>query len=516
MRLWPFIQMVPLLALLLPGGASGAAAGKGGALSTNELAFLAGDANGVPGDQVLVPVRVNNFAGISSFQFSFHWNPLLAVFVGVENFGLAGLAEGNFGATLASSGTLTVSWDNLVSQSVDDGTSLFQVRLQLIGVPGSSSSLDLDGNPTLLEAGDAASQSVPVAVLSGQLTINQLNAAPTLALIGDKNVDEGSLLTFVVSATDADVPAQTLTYSLDAGAPAGANIDPATGVFSWMPTEVQGPGPASVTIRVTDNGVPARSAAQAITITVNEVNQAPSLAPIGDKTVQAGDLLHFSAVASDPDLPAQTLTFSLDPGAPAGAGIDPATGLFSWQTPQSALTTTNPVTIRVTDSGSPARSASATFHIVVLANVRLTLSISPATSGGITLSWPTEPGKTYKLQYKEEVTAPTWTDLSGPVLADGVSLRWIDEPKGTARRFYRVVEVSGAPLLLSITPGAKNVVILSWPTQPDLTYEVQYKDETSVGPWTSLSGPLSAGGSSLSFEDEPKAAARRFYRVLEY
>src|SRR5262249_55799461 len=37
-----------------------------------------------------------------------------------------------------------------------------------------------------------------------------------------------------------------LTYSLDAGAPAGAGIDPDTGAFSWTPTAGQGPATYSI------------------------------------------------------------------------------------------------------------------------------------------------------------------------------------------------------------------------------------------------------------------------------
>ena len=48
-------------------------------------------------------------------------------------------------------------------------------------------------------------------------------------------------LTFTATATDADLPANTLTFSLDAGAPAGGmTIDASTGVFTWTPTEAPG------------------------------------------------------------------------------------------------------------------------------------------------------------------------------------------------------------------------------------------------------------------------------------
>ena len=40
--------------------------------------------------------------------------------------------------------------------------------------------------------------------------------------IGNQTVNEGSTLTFTATATDADLPANTLTFSLDAASPAGA------------------------------------------------------------------------------------------------------------------------------------------------------------------------------------------------------------------------------------------------------------------------------------------------------
>src|SRR6185369_5891250 len=58
-------------------------------------------------------------------------------------------------------------------------------------------------------------------------------------------------------------------------------------------------------------------------------NTPPVLAPIGNKFVHQGQTLHFTASAMDTDLPAQTLTFSLDSGAPLAASITTG-GSFSW------------------------------------------------------------------------------------------------------------------------------------------------------------------------------------------
>ena len=61
------------------------------------------------------------------------------------------------------------------------------------------------------------------------------------AAIGNQTVAEGSPLTFTATATDADLPANTLTYSLTRRAGRGVTIDASTGVFTWTPTEAQGP-----------------------------------------------------------------------------------------------------------------------------------------------------------------------------------------------------------------------------------------------------------------------------------
>ena len=175
------------------------------------------------------------------------------------------------------------------------------------------------------------------------------NSAPVLLPIGNQTADEGIGLTFTVAAADLDIPAQTLTYSL-IGATYGASIHPQTGVFTWTPTETQGPGSFTLIIRVTDSGTPGLFDEEELTITVDEVNQAPVLAVIGNKTIDQGALLTFVASASDADLPTNGLTFSLI-GGPAGASIDPATGLFGW-TPTEAQDGSYSMTIRVTDNGT--------------------------------------------------------------------------------------------------------------------------------------------------------------------
>jgi hypothetical protein len=196
-----------------------------------------------------------------------------------------------------------------------------------------------------------------------------------------------------------------------------------------------------VVIRVTDDGTPPVTAAQTLMIIVNEANEPPLLAAVGDKTVTAGQLLSFGVSATDADLPPQALVYSLEPSAPDGATIDPATGLFNWLTPQSTVTTTNQLTLRATDSWVPAAFDRKTITVIVLGVEPLVLAVATAENGQVRLTWLTQPGKTYQVEYSENLAANDWTDYGEPMLASGPSLG-LDVPANLHhQRFYRVVRL---------------------------------------------------------------------------
>ncbi len=62
------------------------------------------------------------------------------------------------------------------------------------------------------------------------------NRPPGMGAVGNWEVLVGTPLTFSVTATDDD--GDPIQYHLDENAPAGATIDPNTGQFFWIPTEV--------------------------------------------------------------------------------------------------------------------------------------------------------------------------------------------------------------------------------------------------------------------------------------
>ena len=202
------------------------------------------------------------------------------------------------------------------------------------------------------------------ATQSFTVTVTSSNKAPLITAVPDQTLDEGSPLGVAISVTDTDVPAQTITFSLAPGAPAGASID-ANGQVTWTPSEEDGPGSVTLTVQAQDNGSPPLNSSQSFSVLVNEVNVAPTLDPIGDQTILEQDTLTVSAVASDTDLPVNNLSFSLGTGDPVDASIDAATGLFTWTPTVGQGPSSNTITVVVSDGGTPNLSATQTFEVVV-------------------------------------------------------------------------------------------------------------------------------------------------------
>jgi hypothetical protein len=279
------------------------------------------------------------------------------------------------------------------NQTVDEGTTLAiqasatdpdpgQTLTYSLG-PGAPSGATIDpGSGAFSWTPDpyrgAGSYSITITVtdngsppLSDSTTFNvnvlAVNHPPVLAPISPLSVNEGSLLTFVASATDPDVPAQTISYSLGTGSPSGAAIDAKTGRFSWTPDPYTSSGNYAITIVATDNGTPPLAGSDTVSVTVLPVNHPPILAPIGAQTTSEGTLVSFQASATDRDVPAQSITYSLGSGAPSGAMIDAYSGVFSWIPDPYASSGTYQIKIIATDSGSPPLSDSKTFTLTVLA-----------------------------------------------------------------------------------------------------------------------------------------------------
>ena len=166
----------------------------------------------------------------------------------------------------------------------------------------------------------AGNREAPPGTPDAWTAIRMTNSPPVLSVPAKHVADEGSVITIQATGTDPD-PLQTLTFWLAGGVPAGMTIGAHTGLIRWPTGEGTGPSTNVITVVVTDNALEPLSDTAQIRLVIREVNTAPTLWPIADAQVNEGTMLIVTNVASDNDLPRNTLTFGLGAGAPAGATL---------------------------------------------------------------------------------------------------------------------------------------------------------------------------------------------------
>ena len=189
----------------------------------------------------------------------------------------------------------------------------------------------------------------------GKIVIGSSNTAPSITSTPVTEATQGQPYSYDVEATDPDA-GDTLTFSL-VTAPVGMTIDPASGLIGWTPSNAQ-VGDNAVEVQVTDSG--GLSDTQSFTVTVDDVNEAPSITSTPVLGATQGQPYSYDVEATDPDA-GDTLTFNLVT-SPAGMTIDPASGLISW-TPSNAQVGDNAVEVQVTDSGGLSDTQSFTVTV---------------------------------------------------------------------------------------------------------------------------------------------------------
>lgn len=169
------------------------------------------------------------------------------------------------------------------------------------------------------------------------------NAPPVIAAIPNQTIDELTELSIQLTVVDPNSAPGELAWSKTSG-PTGVQVNAQTGMLTWIPSENDGPGQFEVTVSVFDGAL---SNSRSFMVRVDEVNVAPTIAPLGDQVVGVGATLSVTAVAADADIPSNALTYRLD-ASPIGATIDSQSGLIRW-TPSAAGE--SDFVVRVTDAG---------------------------------------------------------------------------------------------------------------------------------------------------------------------
>lgn len=196
--------------------------------------------------------------------------------------------------------------------------------------------------------------------------VNEINVAPVLPAQSDRTIAGLASLLVTNTATDSDVPTNSLSYSL-LTAPVGAVID-TNGVISWAPSIGQVPSTNVFETVVSDSNLFAvnaqhLSATNSFTVTVAAIRNGPIFGVQTNETIDELTELIVTNTASDDDIPVRHLSYILA-DAPSGAVID-TNGVITWIPSEGQGPSTNVITTVVTDDGSPQLSATNSFIVVV-------------------------------------------------------------------------------------------------------------------------------------------------------
>jgi len=165
------------------------------------------------------------------------------------------------------------------------------------------------------------------------------------------------------------------------------------------------------------------------------------LAPIGNRTVNVGSNVVFTASATDTDQPPQTLTFNLLAGA-GNATLNTNSGAFSWRPAVTNANTTNAFTLKVADNGSPILSATQSFTVTVNPLTQPTAASIVLNNGQLGFQVSGQAGPDYAVQVSSNLLG--WSTLfitNSPAMP----FSWRDTNAATLpAQFYRIK--AGPPL----------------------------------------------------------------------
>ena len=235
------------------------------------------------------------------------------------------------------------------------------------------------------------------------VTINENSASQTVNLSGISSGSPSEIQTLTVTAVSSNpalIPNPTITYS----------SPNSTGSLTFTPVS-NASGSATISVSVNDGGASNNIVTTTFIVTVNAVNQPPTLNPLGDISLtfnQPATLPTNNAAVNQPptlnpisdltinqNAPAQSIALSgISSGSPTETQALTITAVSSNPTliPNPTVTYTSPgttgllvfkplpnvfgtaaITVTVTDNGSPSRIVTQTFIVTVAGNSILNL-----------------------------------------------------------------------------------------------------------------------------------------------
>jgi hypothetical protein len=410
-----------------------------------------------------------------------------------------------YSASLAASGgTTPYSW-SISAGSLPAGLSLNASTGQISGTPTAS------GNASFtVQVKDSTS---PAQTANQPLTLNVIAAIPPVS-VTTSTLAGGQVGTSYTSTLAASGGTAPYSWSVSAGAlPAGLTLS-ASGIISGTPTAS---GTASFTVKATDSGSPAKTATASLSLAVTAASATLQITSSTLANGLTGTVYQASFSATGGTTP---YSWSVSSGSlPPGLALS-STGQITG-TPTAVGSAS--FTVKVTDSSSPAQSATKSFSITVVSSttpVQIVTTSLPAgqVNSGYSTSLAASGG-----------TAPyTWSILSGS-LPSGVTLAANGQISGTPTQAatssvtIQVKDSSSTPQTASkgfsvtIATAASGTALTSCGvlSSPGTTYALQ-SDISSTDSCLSIQADnitINLNGHTITYATNPSTAGKARYGI---
>lgn len=203
--------------------------------------------------------------------------------------------------------------------------------------------------------------------------------------------------------------------------------------LKWSPGKEQKPGNYPVTVTVNQEG---QKVERTFQLDFLEQNTPPKIEAVASVIAYQTQPLKVYVKATDPDQPTQKLRFGLAGGVPEGARINPETGELTWTPSASTELKDYPITVTVSDSGTPPATSSQQINVSVsLDDAFFTFLTGSIEIDGKKIAWIRNRATNQKQEVQE---------------GDSLKVADIQGVVKTITDQHLILEIDGKPWMLSL------------------------------------------------------------------
>ena len=225
------------------------------------------DVTALPGEEICVPVTVEDFTDIASVQFSLAWDNSIIQLTDTNY--IAPLDEnfvffGNFDPMTSNSLVVSILDPSLAPITLPDGASLFEICFTVVGPNGSSSPIEIVGSPTPIDVFDGSQPGptglgVAMGIIINNGSVTAITTANFNTTVDPTDISCGGLMDGSFDVTIGGIAGSTEPYSIAWTNSTTGATGTITGVNNGQMVSETGLAAGTYNLIITDSSTPPQS-----------------------------------------------------------------------------------------------------------------------------------------------------------------------------------------------------------------------------------------------------------------